>query len=172
MSTFDEPTPETVTEFADQLRQYATHFAHSDWDYTRNTGDLEHIRYRSDRTGHNRIDRRVWGALNHLFGIHRRPPAPFVDLAARGLRIRYIRARITLRKERNMPDGVLDRGCIITQWEETGEYLQYVQPSVGEMFADWMDAEPDSPHALRIAGEMRRINARYGERIAAGKDNS
>lgn len=165
---FPPPSPETVTEFAEQLRQYATHFALSDWDYTRDTGDLEHIRYRRDFTKHNRIDRRVFKALNYLLGYHRRPPEPFMDLAPRGLRMRYIRAKIVLRKERNMPDGVLDGGSIITHWEETGEYLQYVQPSVGAMLADWMDAEPDNSHALKIAGEMRRINARYGKRIADG----
>ena len=161
-----DPTPETTLAMADQLRQYAEHFAPRDWDYTRDTGDLEFIRHRRDHTGHNRIDRRVRDALCALLGWHRPPPEPFMDLQPHGLRARWITFKIKLRKDDNMPDGVLDGGCIITHWEETGEYLQYVQPSVGSLLADFMEAEPDHPHALKIAGEMRRINKRYGDRLA------
>lgn len=163
--TFDDPTPETSLAMAGELRSYAEHFAPHDWDYTRDTGDLEHIRHRRDHSGHYRVDRRIRGALDALLGFHRKAQRPFADLQPRGLRSRWIVFKFRLGKDDNMPDGILDGGSIITHWEETGEYLQYVQPTVGSLIADWMEAEPDNPHALKIAGEMRRINKRYGDRL-------
>lgn len=164
MDTFDDPTVATVTEFAEQLRQYATHFALSDWDYTRDTGNLKHIRYVDDWRGYNHPARRLIRLVKN-FG---RPGSLEDMLGMRWFAWRHplIQTRVTMRTDSHLPDGVLDHGSIITFWEETGEYLQYVQPSVGEMLADWMDAEPGNTHALKIAGEMRRINARYGQRIA------
>lgn len=49
-------------------------------------------------------------------------------------------------------------------WEETGEYLQYVQPSVGALLADLMDAHPNLPEVQAIAAEMKRINDRRAHR--------
>lgn len=161
-----DPTAGTVTQFADQLRQYATHFAPRDWDYTRDLGDLKELRY--TKRGPDGVRYRVKSALGHLFGFNRLSNDELQEmLGPRNLRERFSYALFSLRRDDNMPDGVLDGGNIITHWEETGEYLQYVQPSVGEMLADWMDAEPDNPHALKIAGEMRRINKRYRERLDA-----
>jgi hypothetical protein len=156
-----DPTAKTVVEFAEQLREYATHFAPSDWDYTRDTSAIKHIRYADDYSGYNHPLRRFVRSVRHFM--------PWRDrdiFSPKGIKARLIYFKVGMRTEKHMPDGVLDGGCIVTHWEETGEYLQYVQPSVGAMLADWMDAEPSSPHALKIAGEMRRINARYGQRIA------
>lgn len=144
----------TVHAMADQLRQYATHFAPRDWDYTRDTGDLWPLRHGSIWPHVKRAARYLVSGYPNIF-----PEEP-------GLRpSRWGMARATIMAHSNEPDGVLDGGNIITIWEETGEYLQYVQPSVGAMLADWMDADPDSEHARRIAAEMKRINDRYGERI-------
>jgi len=153
-----------VKAYADQLRSYAEHFVQRDWDYTRNLDGLKHIRYRDDSTGYNRIDRRIRRALSASLGLRR---GPLSILAPRGVRARWFAFEVRVRKDHHRPDGILDGGGIITHWEETGEYLQYVQPSVGSLLADWMEAEPDSPHAVRIASEMRRINDRYGERLSA-----
>jgi len=76
-------------------------------------------------------------------------------------------ARAEIRSYDSLPDGVLDGGSIITHWEETGEYLQYVQPSVGALLADLMDAHPELPEVQAIAAEMKRINDDYGARVAA-----
>lgn len=153
-----DPGGDLVRSRAAELRDYAGHFSPRDWDYTRDTRELDHIRYRHDYTGHNRLDRRILGGIRAAARLHG-------FLAPRGLRARLITLRVWAAKADNLPDGVLDSGNIITHWEETGEYLQYVQPSVGLLLADWMDAEPDSLHAALIAAEMTRIGARYTERL-------
>lgn len=155
---------DVVRAMADELRQYATHFAPSEWDYTRDLGDLEFIRHAADYTGYDRIDRRWGRALRNLLG----PPDHLHKmLGATGVLDRWAGFRVSLRKRKHRPDGALDRGGILVHWEETGEYLQYVQPSVGELLANLMDAHPDLPEVLAIAFEMKRINDRYGERLAA-----
>lgn len=149
-----------VRAWADQLRQYAEHFQQTDWNYTRDTGRLEAIRYNEPFDA---LPERIKRAVRWLFERD-------AVLGPRGLRERIQFARYALERDKHMPDGVLDNGNIITHWEETGEYLQYVQPSVGSLIADWMDAEPDNPHAIRVAQEMKRINDAYGKRLAAEKD--
>lgn len=145
---------ETVHAMADQLRQYATHFAPRDWDYTRDLGDLKAIRYDDD------LRVRIRMAFRALFRV--RP-----DSLARVIKVsRWRMFRAHLRRDKHLPDGVLDGGRILTHWEETGEYLQYVQPSVGALLAGLMDAHPDLPEVQAIATEMKRINDRYGDRLA------
>lgn len=147
-----------VHEFADQLRQYATHFEMRDWCYTRDTGRLVALRY-SDHA--DTLRGRLASAARWLT----RRTQEWERVAGwNGLAWRLRMVIHCLRRDRHLPDGVLDNGAIVTHWEETGEYLQYVQPSVGAMLADWMDADPDSPHAQRIADEMKRINDDYGRR--------
>lgn len=156
---------ERTLAFADQLRQYAEHFEQRDWNYTRDTGSLRAITYAPKESLWVRVRARL-----HLAATAIRPRPEYVQILMEGMPLtdRLHMAWIHLaRRERNLPDGVLDGGSIITFWEETGEYLQYVQPSVGSMLADWMEAEPDSPHAQRIADEMKRINDAYGERVAS-----
>ncbi len=146
-----------VHDYADQLRQYATHFAPCDWNYTRDTGDLVAIRY---DTAQDRLWWRIRRSLRWLFG---KTPA----FAKGWSPNRFYMARHALRRDTHMPDGVLAGGGVITFREETGEYLQYVQPSVGALFADLMDARPDLPEVQAVAVEMKRINDNYGERVAA-----
>lgn len=160
----EDATPETTRQFGGQLREYATHFAFRDWDYTRDTSAIKHIRYADDYRGYNHPLRRFGRSVRHFM--------PWRDrgfMAPKGFKARLIYFKVGMRTQDHLPDGILDGGCIVTHWEETGEYLQYVQPSVGELLADWMDAEPANPHALAIAAEMRRINTRYGERLAGDK---
>jgi hypothetical protein len=142
-----------VHAYADQLRQYATHFEMRDWDYTRDLGDLVAIRHNGQ---HDALRFRLRMALRALFRLKR-------DRVFRVGRWRMFRTH--LRRDSHLPDGILDGGAIITHWEETGEYLQYVQPSVGALLADLMDARPDLPEVQAIADEMKRINDRYAERI-------
>lgn len=144
-----------VKAYADQLRQHAEHFQQRDWDYTRDTGDLAAIRY-------NRPEDSLLGRLKGAAGwLFRGQP----EFAKGWGPNRFSMALYALRRDRHLPDGTLSGGSIITFWEEDGEYLQYVQPSVGSIIADWMDAEPDNPHAIRVADEMKRINDRYGDRL-------
>ena len=146
-------TQPDVSAIADDLHAYATHFFPRDWDYTRDLGSLAEVRYRD---GHDRLTARLRSAVKWLF---RRD----------GVRVpvnRFRMALTALRRDRNLPDGVLNDGNIITFWEEDGEYLQYVQPTVGVLIAEWMKAEPASPYAVAVAAEMQRIQDRYAERVA------
>lgn len=158
---------ETVHAMADQLRQYATHFEQRDWDYTRHT-KIRHIRYEGDWSGYDHPLRRLRRFLGHF-----RPEKPFwaTVYGTRWFAWRHpiITARTWLRTEPHHPDGHLDNGGVIVHWEETGEYLQYVQPSVGALLADLMDAHPDLPEVEALAAEMKRINDAYGARCAAGE---
>jgi len=153
---------ERVHEFAGQLRDHATHFEQRDWNYTRESG-VRHIRFVGDWSGYNHPARRLFRTLKG-FGPRRDWEK---QMGWNAWRHPLVHLRVGLRTEPHEPDGALDSGCIITAWEETGEYLQYVQPSVGALLADLMDAHPDLPEVQVIADEMKRINDGYGERIAA-----
>ncbi len=110
-----------VHDYADQLRQYATHFAPRDWNYTRNTGKLEAIRY-------SYAEDLFWGRVRcAIHWLVRKQP----EFAKGWGPNRFQMARHALHRNEHMPDGVLNGGSIITHWEEDGEYLQYVQPTVG-----------------------------------------
>ena len=148
-----------VRAVAGDLRDYATHFSERDWCYTRDLGDLAAIRYASDFDRARSRFRRAVGYLLRGCG-------------GGGLRVpRWAMIRHTcLRRDRHLPDGVLNGGNIITHWEEDGEYLQYVQPTVGALIAEWLDDQPDNPHAVRVAAEMRRIQDDYAARLAAVGD--
>lgn len=149
-------TPDEVREIAEKLHDYATHFAPRDWAYTRDLGDLKSVRY---------------GATNpydHWRARWRRALGCFVGRAPSlgGHRIsRWGMARTYLRSHIVMPDGVLDGGSIIAHWEETGEYLQFVQPTVGALIAAWLLYDADNPHAQRVATEMKRIQDDYAARL-------
>lgn len=159
MPDTSEPS-QTVLAMADQLRQYAEHFVQSDWNYTRDTG-IHSIRYTDEKVPHERLRNRVRQCLRELTRRRNDDLDRMIEVPRLSMALHY------LKRDRNEPDGVLDNGSIITHWEETGEYLQYVQPSVGSLIADWMEAEPDNPHAALVAAEMKRINDAYGQRIKA-----
>ena len=65
--------------------------------------------------------------------------------------------------------GVLDSGNIITFWEETGEYLNLMQPTVGTLVADFIIEDPTNPHAIKINKELTRLLKNYVKRIKAGE---
>lgn len=151
----------TVRAMANQLREYATHFGPRDWDYTRDLGSLVAIRHNSEADS---LRFRLRMAIRAMTRSHRG------DVLSEVMKVpRWRLARAHLRRDNHLPDGVLDGGSVITHWEETGEYLQYVQPSVGALLADLMDAHPDLPEVQAVAAEMKRINDRYGERLQAGE---
>ena len=144
---------EHVQAMGDLLRRVATHHADQDWEYTRDLGDLRPLhfgsRWPSIRTALRYL---VHGTSLFPNNPEMRPP-------------RWQMARAALRSYDTRPDGALDNGCVITIWEETGEYLQLVQPSVGEIVAQIMIDHPDLPLVQALAGEIDRINERYARRI-------
>jgi|GEM_PF-6559800 len=140
------------------LRSYATHHDHgSGWTYSRDTGGIKHIRFASDSTGRNSFLNRVRNTFVGLVGLRK-----FGLFRPVGLRDWFwsilATAHVRMSKDDHLPDGVLCGGGVITFWEEDGEYIQWVGPTVGEKIADFLEAEPTNPHAIEIAKEMNRIH--------------
>jgi hypothetical protein len=173
-------TADEVLQVAKTLRMYAEHFAPRDWDWTRDHR-IKRITYRPSRRptrGRARRDgrpgklrwfdpselpARVWHALSGALEDKRRPLFPD-DPRMRVGPWRMFKARL---RSQNLPDGCLDGGGVVVYWEETGEYIQMVQPSVGSRIADLLEDRPEDAHSKAIAGEMKRVLDRYSARIAA-----
>jgi hypothetical protein len=153
------------------LHALATHFAQEDWEYTRNT-HIKHIRYDDDYAGYDAIPKRLKRAFGSLF--HPRKRDMFSDMIGakhwwHRLMYKLVYFRIQMETDKHRPDGTLHRGCIITHWEEDGEYIQMVQPSVGALLAEFLMEEPDNPHAQKITAELDRLWRGYSERARAGE---
>jgi hypothetical protein len=145
------------------LKATGGHFAPRDWDYTRDT-DIAHIRFRSDTKGKNRFRFRLKSALKTL--VRSKTLGMFAPEGFwRGLVYQYFSFLYVLKLDHNTPDGSLNRGTVLTFWEEDGEYIQLVQPSVGLLLADFLEKEESNPHAVLIAAEIERIATRYQTRI-------
>jgi hypothetical protein len=175
MTDTDNAPVKNDAVYARMLLRAATHFSERGWEYTRDH-KIEHIRYARDFQGYNRLGRRVRRAMGHLFtlkkdrfwgGFHDDKPW-YYRLYANALG-RAASVRVDLRTDTNRPDGILAGGGVITFWEETGEYLQMVQPSVGELVANFLIEDPSHPHAVLILAELRRISDGYSDRVNAGK---
>lgn len=168
-----------VLEVAKALRAYAGHFSPRDWDWTRKHS-IHRILYRNrrhqtrsgktQRFDPSRMPYRVQSAVEGLLRDGRRRvtrnPSELDAMFGKVGLWRMFRTRLT---DNNRPDGHLDGGNVIVYWEETGEYLQFVQPTVGLLIADFLEDRPGDAHAQAIAGEMRRIMDRYHERVVAGE---
>jgi hypothetical protein len=135
------------------------------WTYSRDKGDLEHIRYKSDHTGYNALRKRIPDAFR--FGFENAFYAPKNSLARQlgvekgrtiweRIQTFYAYFRIRSRKDDNLPDGLVN-GSIVTHWEEDGEYIVMMGPTVGVKVLDFLEAEPDNVHAQAILTEMRRV---------------
>jgi hypothetical protein len=160
------------------LRAYAGHFSPCDWNWSRQH-QIKRITYRPRRRGaqtrggrHRWFDpselpARLWSAGHYLFGSRIRSIFPD-EPSMRPSRLRMARAAL---RAQNLPDGHLEEGGVVAYWEETGEYLQMVQPSVGLLVADFLEQEPEHPHARAIAAEIRRHQDRYRQRIAESGDS-
>ena len=130
------------------------------WVYSRDTGDLEHIRYRDDYTGYNHWTKRVKRALGHWNPVTYLAPKDSLSRVfkddkptVRGyFRRSVIRSYVSLRKDKNLPDGQVNG--IITHWEEDGEYIALFQPRVGVKVIEFIRSDPDNPHAQAILSEM------------------
>ena len=156
-----------VKKVAEEFRGYAEHFVQEDWNYTRDLGGLTSIRYNypSDTLRGRIKDAWEWLVQGKGDQILR-----LTNFDGRSLlRARWNQAMFALKRDPHIPDGSMDRGNILTYWEETGEYIQLVQPSVGSLIADFMEAEPENLHAIKIAAEMQRIQDNYTKRIEESK---
>jgi len=172
-------TDESVAKY---LHSLATHFDRKDWEWTRKH-DIKHIRREGDYSGYDhpvrrvqrlikrhlpgnawRRDRGIWGMLS---GTEEKTSFwKKIQLKVWGLKAEVY---VTLRTDKHLPDGVLENAAIIAYWEEDGEYLQMVQPSVGELLANFLLEDPEHPHAQKILAELTRLSERYSARIKAGE---
>lgn len=170
------PTDESLIKFT---RFVATKFTANDtpWVYSRNTGKLRHVRYESDYTGYNHWTKRLARAFNpkELFetkGSFTRS----MGLKPRneGLKMFFIRAWVhiivNLRKDSNLPDGQVNGN--LTFWEEDGEYITMMGPTVGVKVLDFLEAEPDNEHAKAILAAMHEAHsASWGENRNKDKED-
>ena len=142
----------------DYLESLANHFEFRDWDYTREH-NIESIRYTPEYDSHNKISYRIKNAAWWLFG---KTPEWYSALGEKNsLAKRFCMAMHCLQRDPNTPDGVLDSGNIVTFWEETGEYLNLMQPTVGALLVVFLKEEPEHPHAITITKELERIHKNY-----------
>ncbi len=158
-----------MSKSAKYLKELADHFEYRDWNYTRQT-HIKSIRYESDHDPHNKLSYRFKSALRWAFN-----PPKFARILEPEWHVR-LRSRVMLpfhflKRDPNIPDGVLDGGNIITNWEETGEYLNLMQPTVGTLIADFILEDPTNPHAIKINKELTRLHKNYAKRIKAGDVN-
>lgn len=154
---------EKIVQHFDAL---ANHFEHYDWEYTRKDG-IEHIRYTDEHNPYDKLSNRIKRAFGWGFGNTPSWLYVFEEKKSlwRRLRNRWSMFKYSLRRDSNTPDGVLAGGKIIVFWEEDGEYLQFVQPSVGALLSTFLQEDPENPHAIAIVKEMKRIQRAYDKRI-------
>lgn len=139
----------------------ANHFVHRDWNYTRDT-DIENILY--TKGNRETFKQHISSAFRFLLTSKKHGVIYDNSLWGRIGMFFYC-----LKRNVNTPDGQLDDGNILVMWEESGEYLQMVQPSVGALLANFLKAEPEHPHAKLIIAELERILNGYSKRLKSGE---
>lgn len=158
-----------MSKSAKYLKELADHFEYRDWNYTRQT-HIKSIRYEPDQDRRNKLSHRIKDSIMWFIS-----PPKFTKLLDRTwqerLRSRFTMPIYLLKRDNNLPDGILDEGNIITHWEETGEYLNLMQPTVGTLVADFILEDPTNPHAIKINKELTRLHKNYAKRIKAGDVN-
>lgn len=169
-----------VVEVGEDLLEYARFAMRNNWDYSRThetSNPIKYIRYEEDFTGYGNPLRRLLRAAEVLWVNFFNKPA-LLDSALFGggklplitrVKKAALRAKLQLRTDPHIPDGVLANGSIITFWEEQGEYIQLMQPSVGSLVAEFLKHHPEHPYAIKIAKELNRIDREYDDRIRRGK---
>ena len=166
-TTDQDAATSAVASISNTLRDYAEHYVQRDWVYTRKT-NIRHIRRVGDFSGYDHPVRRL-GRLAERFV---RPDNLSRMLGISPWRHPIVTARVALRTPKHLPDGVLDHSGVITYREETGEYLQMVQPSVGSKIADVLDAHPDLPAVQALAAEIQRVWDLYGDSLTSKQDEA
>lgn len=150
----------------DHLDLYANLFEYRDWDFTSKT-NLKSIRYTKGNDEPNALRYRIKHACFWMFG---KTPEWYAQLQEKNtLAKRFGMAKYSLKRDPNLPDGILDSGNIITFWYETGEYLNLMQPTVGSLLVKFLKEEPENPHAILITKEIERLYRRRNKRIKDGE---
>jgi hypothetical protein len=150
----------TALEYLDFISNV---FVHRDWEYTRDT-NIKKIEYKKGFDDLNTVKFRIKMAFRSLTRSKKHG-----ILYDTNLRQRIVMSFYHLKKDANLPDGHLDGGNVITFWEETGEYIQLVQPSVGSLLAKFLKEDPENPHAKIINAELDRIHEGHILRLGMRK---
>lgn len=154
------------------LRSFATHHNHGEgWTYTRNLHGIKHIRYDRDWKGYhspwNRVIRAFGSEFWHTKGsIGRNMGFKW------SFRSAWAWVQVCLTPDNNRPDGTLNDGIVMTVWEEDGEYIEFVGPTVGVKIADFLENDPENPYAVAIAAEISRVRRLGVKRRKAEKEQS
>lgn len=159
-------TTDTTLEY---VRYVATKFGHHidrSWVATDDLGGLEHIRYTSDHTGRLSLKSRIKLAVT--------PNKTLLSLNRLVTKNTGVRRRVTytveatLRRIRriwklddNLPDALVGRN--IFHWSEEAEYVTAFGPSVGVLILDFLEDQPDNPHAIKILEEMTTMVSRMSD---------
>lgn len=150
-----------------RLDELANHFMPRDWNYTR-ISHIKEIRYENAQDPRNKVSQRIKSAAFWMFG--KTPDwLAILDGPRNGIIKRFRMAMFALKRDPNTPDGVLDSGNVITFWEETGEYLNFMQPTVGALLVNFLKEEPEHPHAKLITAELNRLERLYAKRWKNGE---
>lgn len=146
----------THSEVLEWAEQVTTKFSNNyrGWEYTRDTGNLKYVRFKTDTTLYNsfwnRLKRGLRGSTlsTSIFG-----PKTIKEKFLG--RVAWF--WVSIKPERHLPDGVVNGGSIITFWEEDGEYITVFGPTVGMKVLEFLKSEPDNQHAKEILAEMTRV---------------
>lgn len=156
-------TTDEVKEQAEYLRSYATHFAPRDWQWTRKHS----IKTYYTNTFMDRVKDSLWWVWRDAKKRVLRQRSGVDELL---FKVSWWRMRKAhWRAHNHVPDGHFEGAAVIAHWEEDGEYIQMVQPQVGALIADLMDAHPDLPEVQAVAAEMKRIADDYHRRVMEEK---
>jgi hypothetical protein len=151
-----------MTDSVKFMRSQAEYFDRSDrWLFTGHTPELYRVVHERDRLTWKNLRGRVKEAFEWLFqypdfakAIDTYLDGPLPWWRKLGKRLHMFWFTLS-HVERNLPDGKV--GSIYTYWMEDGRYIMMMQPSVGSLLADFLEQEPDNPHAQKIREEMDKI---------------
>lgn len=141
-------------------------FAERQWRYTRNLGNLKRIVYDEEWE-------RLPNRIRHTFKMFASDPKWLKEINRDGgiksrISHKYYILVVGLRRNKHLPDGIMENASVLTHWEEEGEYIQLVSPAVGDILVEWLENDSENPYAQRVVEKMKEILDDYFERANNG----
>lgn len=159
-------------EVANYLEGVCNHHDHGEgWVYSRKAvRKIKHVRFEGDLKKH--LTHGVKWHLKSIFGRKAqwekdllRHPGPLKDRLMGWLGRATYHIKAIFKMEDNLPDGAagtIRNGAYgmdaITFWEEDGEIIEAMGPTVGMEVAAFLRQEPGHPAAIAISDEIKRIS--------------
>ena len=155
---------ERAEKAADLLEAYPFVREDENWQYSRDTR-VTRIRFKDQFEGYDHPWRRIkrWAEEYRFW----RKPKNFLEEMGRDIAWKHpiIHAKGDLLTERHIPDGSLMNDGIIVFWEEYGEYIQLIQPQVGDLIAALLRAHPTLPEVQAVVEKILSIQEDYRTRV-------